>query len=61
VRLFEDEGDWYRRSSLVDSRFSTGPQPHRLELALKFSGQATGDELYEALAGLRALREKVKG
>jgi transcription-repair coupling factor (superfamily II helicase) len=61
IRLYEDESDWYKRASLADSRFVSGPQQHQMSLALKFSGQQTGDELYEALAGLRAVRGEPAG
>jgi len=58
VVLYEDQGDWFKRASLVDSRFSSAPYAKQLELKLEFTGQQTGTELYEALAGLRSVRGK---
>jgi transcription-repair coupling factor (superfamily II helicase) len=56
VQFFEDEGDWFKRASLLDSRFNqTGPQ--LLELALPFEGVETGSHLHEALSELARVKE----
>ena len=56
IKLFADSGDWWRRASLADSRFSSASQPQTMELNLEFTGNETGRELYDALEGLRVVK-----
>jgi transcription-repair coupling factor (superfamily II helicase) len=53
--FFEDEVDWYKRATLLDSRLGLGG-PQALELALPFEGNASAMELADILLGLQALR-----
>jgi len=56
VQFFEDEADWFKRASLMDSRF-TQTGPHTLELRLPFEGPETGIALHEALSELTRLKQ----
>ncbi|MCC7478134.1 transcription-repair coupling factor [bacterium] len=57
LKFFDSERDWFKRSVLLDSRFSpAGPQ--LLELKLEFKGIKSAEELHETLSGLLQLRPK---
>ena len=49
--FFENESDWYKRSTLLDSRLSIPPGPVKsLELAMAFRDESSAEELAEVLA-----------
>jgi transcription-repair coupling factor (superfamily II helicase) len=55
LSFFEDEADWFKRATLIDSRLSL-IGAHALELALPFDGLASAQELADVLAGMHAMR-----